>query len=56
MISKENPNLDNGKEVNLWDGLMNGQSADIGIYAYFLEVEYWDGEIEVLKGEVTVIR
>lgn len=56
MISKENPNLDNGKEVNLWDGLMNGQLANIGIYAYFLEIEYWDGEVEVLKGDVTVMK
>ena len=56
MVTKDNPNLDNGKEVILWDGLMNGQSADIGIYAFFLEVEYWDGEVEVLKGDVTVMN
>lgn len=39
-----------------WDGNFRNQPANSGVYVYYLEVLYPDGEFELLKGEITLIR
>jgi len=39
-----------------WDGTFAGQPMPAGVYVWFLEVEYVDGQTEVLRGETTLIR
>ncbi len=39
-----------------WDGIFKGEAAAIGVYAYFIEAEYLDGTVELLEGDVTLLR
>jgi hypothetical protein len=39
-----------------WDGTYKDKAMTPGVYVYFAEVEYVDGEVEVLKGDLTLIR
>ena len=49
-----------GQEVNNpldgWNGRFKGKKMESGVYLYVVEVEYIDGETEVLTGDVTIIR
>ncbi|MBK8568061.1 MAG: hypothetical protein IPN76_33300, partial [Saprospiraceae bacterium] len=39
-----------------WDGSFRGEKVDPGVFVWVAEVVYRDGSIEVLKGDVTVVR
>lgn len=39
-----------------WDGTLNGDALNPGIFAYFVQVEYKDGTIQELVGDVALIR
>lgn len=39
-----------------WDGTYKGQEVNTGVYVYFANITYTDGETEVLKGDVMVLR
>ena len=39
-----------------WDGKYKGQEVAQGVYIYFAEVEYADGFVEVVSGEIVVLR
>jgi len=39
-----------------WNGNFNGSKVNTGIYAYILEVKYYDGTAELKSGNITVIR
>ncbi len=39
-----------------WDGNFRGQPCDPAVFVWLLEAEYVDGFIELLKGNVTLIR
>jgi len=39
-----------------WDGSFKGEKMNSGVYAWYAEVEYIDGEREVLRGDVTLVR
>jgi gliding motility-associated-like protein len=39
-----------------WDGLVNGELANPGVFIYMVEVEFTDGFVEVYTGEVMLIR
>lgn len=39
-----------------WNGQLNGKLLSAGIYTYLTEVELVDGEIELFKGEVLLLR
>ena len=39
-----------------WDGTVKGQEAQLGVYVWYCEVEFIDGEKKLFKGDVTVIR
>jgi gliding motility-associated-like protein len=43
------------EELN-WDGTVDGQTLDPGVFTYFAEVEFIDGTTEILKGSLTLIR
>ncbi len=39
-----------------WDGMIDGQPALPGVYAFVARVSFADGLTEVLKGDITVVR
>jgi len=39
-----------------WSGQAKGQNVNPGVYVYVVEVEYVNGETEVIAGDVTVVR
>ncbi|MEM9836806.1 MAG: gliding motility-associated C-terminal domain-containing protein [Bacteroidota bacterium] len=39
-----------------WNGLINGEPAQIGVYVYTSSVRFFDGREEIVKGEVTLVR
>ncbi len=39
-----------------WDGVYKGQLLNDAVFAWYAEVEFLDGEIKLLKGDITLIR
>lgn len=39
-----------------WDGDFKGNKMDPGVYIYYAEVEFIDGEVILFKGSVTLVR
>ncbi len=39
-----------------WDGRFNGEFLNPGVFVYHAEVLYLDGRVELLKGDVTLMR
>ena len=39
-----------------WDGRKNGERMDPGVYVWMAELELVDGRLELLKGEVTLVK
>lgn len=39
-----------------WDGTVRGDKGQLGVYVWYCEVEFIDGEIKLFKGDVTLIR
>ncbi|MFN0216643.1 MAG: hypothetical protein ACKVT2_20480 [Saprospiraceae bacterium] len=39
-----------------WDGKVRGQDGQLGVYVWYCEVEFIDGETKLFKGDVTLIR
>ena len=49
-------NLLPNDEVNGWDGFFRGEGANLGIYTYYAEIEFADGQIEAFKGDFVLLR
>ena len=39
-----------------WDGTNEGDILGAGVFVYFFEIEFIDGSVEVISGDVTLIR
>ncbi|MDO8368934.1 MAG: gliding motility-associated C-terminal domain-containing protein [Saprospiraceae bacterium] len=39
-----------------WDGNVRGDKAQMGVYVWYCEVEFIDGQIKLFKGDVTLVR
>jgi gliding motility-associated-like protein len=39
-----------------WDGTYRGEVMDVGVYVYFAEIEFIDGEKRLYKGDVTLLK
>jgi gliding motility-associated-like protein len=39
-----------------WNGLFRDQRMNSGVFAWYAEVEFIDGKVEVFKGDVTLLR
>ena len=39
-----------------WDGRINGEKAPPAVFVYFAEIEFIDGEVELFRGDVTLVR
>ena len=39
-----------------WDGNFRGKPLNTDVFAYFVEVEFIDGRVEIYKGDVTLLR
>lgn len=39
-----------------WDGMVRGQPGQLGVYVWYCEVEFIDGETKLFKGDVTLVR
>lgn len=49
-------NFINESTNNLWDGKMKNEDVEIGVYLYFIEIEFENGLQFQFKGNVTVVR
>lgn len=54
MVDLHSPDVSTGR-IQVWDGFYRGRFAPVGVYVYAVEVEFVDGEIAVLKGDVTIL-
>ena len=41
---------------NGWDGTLNGKALDPGVYVWYAEVEFLDGQFMTYKGDVNLLR
>jgi len=39
-----------------WDGNFRSQPMNSAVFAYFAEIEFKDGKVELYKGDVTLVR
>jgi gliding motility-associated-like protein len=39
-----------------WDGTFRGQLMNGAVFAYFAEIEFVNGDVEIFKGDVTLLR
>lgn len=39
-----------------WRGELNGRMLPMGVYIYFIELDFQDGHTEVFKGEIAIVR
>ncbi len=39
-----------------WDGTFRGEQMDAGVFVWFAEIEFIDGEVEIYEGDVTLVR
>jgi gliding motility-associated-like protein len=39
-----------------WDGRFKGRDVNPGVFIYFMELKYIDGRVEMVKGDVTLLR
>jgi len=51
----EKDNLMPNQESEGWDGYSNGKKLQNGVYIYSVEIEFIDGEKEMMKGEFTLM-
>lgn len=49
-------NFDPRDPAHGWDGTHRGELLNAGVYVYFAEVEFIDGEIILFKGDVVLLR
>ena len=46
-----------GNDIQLgWDGMYQGKEVDPGVYVYSVEVEFVDGHVEILNGDLTLVK
>ncbi len=43
-------------ELQGWDGSFKGKSMQQGVFVYFAEIEFFDGRVEIFKGDVTLVK
>ncbi|MCH2043928.1 MAG: gliding motility-associated C-terminal domain-containing protein, partial [Saprospiraceae bacterium] len=39
-----------------WDGTHKGKPMNSGVFAWYAEVQFLDGHVEVIKGDITLLR
>lgn len=49
-------NIPANQETYGWDGTYRGQRAPIGVYVYYIELVFVDGHVEILKGDITLLK
>ena len=49
-------NIQTNAESLGWNGTFKGRDMQPGVYIYFAEIEFFDGRIEIFKGDVTLVR
>ncbi|MDB4769213.1 gliding motility-associated C-terminal domain-containing protein, partial [Saprospiraceae bacterium] len=52
----EKENLIPNMETEGWDGYFNNEKMQNGVYIYIVEIEFIDGETEVFKGDITLMK
>lgn len=48
------PCTDDASCTHGWDGTMRGQKFNPGVFVYYAEIEFFDGLVEIFKGDVTL--
>ncbi len=45
----------NQKELG-WDGTYRGAAVEPGVFTFYIEIEFIDGYVEVIKGDITLLK
>jgi gliding motility-associated-like protein len=56
IIQTDYTNIDSAREVELWNGIIDGKVATNEVYVYFVEVEYINGQTKIVSGDTTLMR
>ncbi len=56
IIQTDYTNIDSPREVELWNGIIDGKVATNEVYVYFVEVEYVNGQTKIVSGDTTLMR
>lgn len=43
-------------EIGGWDGIYRGEEAPVGVYVYYMDAIFPDGQTKIYKGDFTLIR
>lgn len=49
-------NIENLTFIQGWDGKVNGNSLPLGVYVFFLQVEYIDGRKDIISDDFSLLR
>lgn len=52
----ERENIQPNSPSDGWNGFFNGQKMNPAVFVWMAEIEFLDGEIQILKGDVTLAR
>lgn len=52
----EASDFDPAEQDKFWNGTFRGQTMAVGVYTYVIEVGYADGVVDLLKGDVLLLR
>ena len=55
VYSAPSDNLVNDRTVG-WDGRVGGRNAEAAVYTWVAEIRYLDDVVEVLSGDITLLR
>ena len=55
-LQHERLGVDTSPEAHGWDGIARGLKCTPGVYAWYAEIEFDNGNVQVLKGDVTLVR
>jgi hypothetical protein len=54
IIQTDYASIDSPREIELWNGMIDGKIATSELYVYFVEVEYINGQTKIISGDTTV--
>ncbi len=47
----------NGNNSSIgWDGTLNGEPLNPGVFVYVIDVKYIDGHVDIFRGDITLVR
>lgn len=52
----ENKDFEPGNETDGWNGEFRGKPLEVGLYVFFAEIEFLNGDVDIFEGDITLLR